>query len=50
MAEIMTDKGMSVAVLINWVMTLVMAIITPYVISGELFIIFGVLCAVVSFP
>lgn len=49
MAEIMTDKGLSIAVLLNWLMTIVMAIVTPYVISGTLFIVFGVLCAVVSF-
>jgi hypothetical protein len=49
MAEIMTDKGLSIAILLNWVMTIIMAIVTPYVISGELFIVFGGLCAVVSF-
>jgi hypothetical protein len=48
MAEIMTDKGLSLAVLINWLMTIIMAIVTPFVISGELFIFFGVLCVIVS--
>lgn len=48
MAEIMTDKGLSMAILLNWIMTIIMAIVTPYVISGELFIIFGALCGIVS--
>ncbi len=46
MAEIMTDKGLSIAILLNWLFTLLMAIVTPFVISGELFIVFGALCAV----
>ena len=49
MAEIMTDKGLSLAVLLNWLMTIVMAIATPFLISGSLFIVFGALCAVVRF-
>jgi MFS transporter, SP family, galactose:H+ symporter len=48
MAEIMTEKGLSLAVLLNWIFTIIMAIVTPYVISGTLFIVFGGLCAVVS--
>ena len=48
MAEIMTDKGLSIAILLNWIMTIVMAIATPYIIGGPLFIVFGALCAVVS--
>lgn len=48
MAEIMTDKGLSIAVLLNWIFTLIIAIVTPFVISGYLFIVFGVLCGVVS--
>lgn len=47
MAEIMTDKGLSVAVLLNWLMTLAMAIATPYIISGGLFIGLGGMCAIV---
>lgn len=47
MAEIMTDKGLSIAILLNWLMTIIMAIATPYIISGYLFIVFGGLCAVV---
>lgn len=46
MAEIMTDKGLSIAILLNWIMTIVMAIATPYIIGGPLFIVFGALCAV----
>lgn len=49
MAEIMTEKGLSIAILLNWIMTIIMAIATPYLISGALFMVFGVLCAVVSF-
>jgi hypothetical protein len=48
MAEIMTDKGLSIAILLNWLMTIIMAIATPYIIGGPLFIVFGALCAVVS--
>jgi len=47
MAEIMTEKGLSIAVLLNWLMTILMAVVTPFVISGELFIVFGGLCGVV---
>lgn len=47
MAEIMTEKGLSLAVLLNWIFTIIMAIATPFLISGTLFIVFGVLCAVV---
>ena len=48
MAETMTDKGLSIAVLLNWLMTLIMAVATPFLIDGWLFIGFGVLCGVVS--
>ena len=48
MAEIMTDRGLSIAVLLNWGVTLLMAIITQYIISGAAFIVFGCICAVVS--
>ena len=47
MAEIMTEKGLSIAILLNWLMTILMAVVTPFVISGELFIVFGGLCGVV---
>ena len=46
MSEIMTDKGLSIAVLINWLLTLLMAIVTPYVIGGALFIVFGAFCVI----
>jgi MFS transporter, SP family, galactose:H+ symporter len=49
MAEIMTDKGLSLAVLLNWIMTIIMAIATPYIIGGPLFIVFGALCVVCGF-
>ncbi|CDW77776.1 sugar transporter family protein [Stylonychia lemnae] len=49
MAEIMTEKGLSIAILLNWLMTILMAIVTPFVISGELFIVFGGLCGVTAF-
>ena len=49
MAEIMTEKGLSIAILLNWLMTIVMGILTPFVISGALFMVFGVLCCIVSF-
>jgi len=45
MAETMTDKGLSVGVLVNWLFTLLVALITPYCVSGEYFIVLGVLCA-----
>jgi len=48
LAEIMTEKGLSIAILLNWIMTIIMAIVTPFVISGTLFIVFGILCAIVS--
>lgn len=49
MSEVMTDKGLSLAVLINWILTIIMGVVTPFVISGELFIIFGGFCVVVSY-
>lgn len=51
MAEVMTDKGVSIGTLINWILTIVMAIATPYLVSGIggwLFVIFGILCGIVS--
>ena len=42
MAEIMTDKGLSIAVLMNWLVTLMLAISTPYLISGYFFVFFGI--------
>jgi hypothetical protein len=50
MSEIMTDKGQSLGTLINWSLTIVMALVTPILldsIGGWLFIIFGILCGVV---
>ena len=47
MAETMTDKGLSVGVLLNWLFTLLIALITPYCVSGEYFIVLGALCALV---
>ena len=49
LAEIMTDKGLSVALLLNQIFTLTVAIVVPYVISGALFLVFGGLCFVVNF-
>lgn len=52
MSEIMTDKGVSLGTLINWLLTIVMAIVTPFLVNaigGWLFIIFGIICGVVSF-
>lgn len=49
MAEIMTEKGLSIAVLLNWGVTLLMAIITQYIIYGETFIIFGFICMCCGF-
>lgn len=49
MAEIMTDKGLSIAILINWILTLTMAIITPFLIGPALFIAFGIFCVIVRF-
>src|ERR1035437_1453290 len=48
MSEIMTDKGLTIAVLINWLMTILMAVVTPFVISGTLFIVFGAFCGIVQ--
>ena len=47
MSEIMTDKGLSIAVLINWLTTLMLSIVTPYLISGYMFIFFGIIAAIV---
>ena len=47
MSEVMTEKGVSVGTLFNWIFTLIMALITPTLISsikGWLFIIFGIFC------
>jgi len=49
MAEIMTDKGLSIAVLLNWLFTLLMALITPFLaVYGGYFIALGLFCALVS--
>ena len=51
MSEVMTDKGTSIGTLINLGLTLIMAIVTPYLISGiggYLFIIFGAFSGLVS--
>ena len=52
MAEVMTDKGVSIGTLINWLLTILMALITPTLIDAIgyiLFIIFGGFCCVVSY-
>lgn len=49
MSEVMTDKGVSVGTVVNWLITILMALLTPILldaISGALFIIFGGFCAV----
>lgn len=51
MSETMTDKGLSIGTLVNWVMTIIIAIITPILldaIGGWLFIIFGIICVVLG--
>jgi len=52
MSEIMTDKGQSLGTLVNWLLTIAMAIATPILlksIQGWLFIVFGILCGVCGF-
>ncbi len=47
MSETMTEKGVSLGTLANWIFTIIMALITPTLIDsigGYLFIIFGGLC------
>lgn len=49
MSEVMTEKGVSVGTLVNWICTLFMALVTPTLIGaidGWLFIIFGIICGV----
>lgn len=49
MAEIMTDKALSVGVLINWGSTIILGLATPFLlkgISGGLFMMFGACCIV----
>jgi SP family xylose:H+ symportor-like MFS transporter len=50
MAEIMTDKGQSLGTVVNWILTIIMAIVTPMLLTavgGYLFIAFGISCAIV---
>ena len=52
MSEVMTDKGQSIGTLINWLLTITMALVTPILLSsikGWLFIIFGICCAIVIY-
>lgn len=47
MSETMTEKGVSLGTLANWIFTIIMALITPTLIEaigGYLFIIFGGFC------
>ena len=49
MSETMTEKGVSLGTLANWIFTIIMALITPTLIEaigGYLFIIFGGFCFV----
>lgn len=49
MSEIMTEKGVSLGTLANWIFTIIMALTTPTLldaIGGYLFIVFGALCGV----
>ena len=51
MSETMTDKGQSIGTLVNWILTIIMAIVTPMLltaINGWLFIAFGICCGIVS--
>ncbi len=47
MSETMTEKGVSLGTLANWIFTIIMALVTPTLIDaigGYLFIIFGCFC------
>ena len=49
-AEILTEKGLSLAILWNWIIILIIAVAVPYMIvdiKGAMFIGFGVLCMIV---
>jgi hypothetical protein len=48
MSEVMTDKGTSFGTLVNLTLTLIMGIVTPYLISGYLFFAFGGFSVLVS--
>ena len=51
MAETMTEKGLSIAVMVNMLMALLISIVFPYLVDwlGWLFIFFGVICAIVIY-
>lgn len=52
MSEVMTEKGVSIGTLFNWIFCLIMALITPTLIdaiTGWLFVIFGILCCICGF-
>ena len=49
MSEIMTDKGVGIAVLLNWFFTCVWAIATPFLfdgLNGYSFVLFGAFSAI----
>jgi len=51
MSEIMTDKGQSIGTLVNWLLTIAMALLTPILLStihGWLFIVFGICCGITA--
>jgi len=49
LAEILNDKALSVAVVLNWIFNLIISLITPQIISGYLFIVLGVFCGIVRY-
>ena len=49
MSEVMTDKGTSFGTLVNLILTITFAIITPFVISAALFYIVGAITLIVIF-
>jgi MFS family permease len=49
MSEVMTEKGVTIGTLVNWIGTILMALFTPPLLMfahGYMFIGFGVICAV----
>lgn len=52
MSEVMTDKGVSLGTMVNWICTIIVALIVPTLINimgGYLFIAFGVICGLCGF-
>lgn len=52
MSETMTDKGVGLGLLVNWIITIIIGLVSPTlldVLDGYLFIIFGCFCVVCGF-